>query len=106
MSESNLFVLPCRQAPDGDLDGVPVAMMEALACGRPVISTPVSGIPELIDDEVGWMVPPDSPDALCRALSHATQSLRELRGNAGPKRLRERGFTLQNQSNQVRLSWR
>lgn len=106
MSESNLFVLPCRQAPDGDLDGVPVAMMEALACGRPVISTPVSGIPELIDDEVGWLVPPDSPDALCSALCHATQRLRELRGNAGPKRLRDRGFTLQNQSNHVRLSWR
>ena len=85
MSTANLFVLPCRRAADGDLDGVPVAMMEALACGRPVVTTPVSGIPELIDDTVGWMVPPDNPDALCSTLKEATADLRKHRGSAGPK---------------------
>ena len=105
MSAANLFVLPCRQAADGDLDGVPVAMMEALACGRPVVTTPVSGIPELIDDVVGWMVPPDSPNALCKALREATPILRKQRGGSGPKRLQDRGFTLNNQASEVRSSW-
>ena len=64
MAACNLFILPCRKASDGDMDGVPVALMEALASGRPVITTSVSGIPELVDEKVGWMVPPNRPDLL------------------------------------------
>jgi colanic acid/amylovoran biosynthesis glycosyltransferase len=105
MAKANLFVLPCRQAPDGDLDGVPVAMMEAMACGRPVITTPVSGIPELVDDAVGWLVPPDDPKTLRACLKQATHNARKSRGEAGPTRLRERGFTLANQAHMVRASW-
>ena len=55
MAACNLFILPCRKASDGDMDGIPVALMEALASGRPVITTSVSGIPELVDEKVGWM---------------------------------------------------
>jgi len=105
MARANLFVLPCRRAPDGDLDGVPVAMMEALACGRPVVTTPVSGIPELIDDAVGWLVPPDDPDSLRDCLRNAAATSRTLRGMAGPSRLEERGFTLKNQAHRVRECW-
>ncbi len=47
---ADLFVLPCITAPDGHHDGVPVVMMEAMAAGIPVISTNISGIPELVDD--------------------------------------------------------
>jgi len=98
LAATNLAVLPCRRARDGDLDGVPVVLMEALAAGRPVVTTPVSGIPELVDDAVGWLVPPDDPVALAAALRAADDPTeRARRGAVGPDRLRERGFTVGSQ---------
>lgn len=56
-------------------EGLPVVIMEALALGRPVISTYVAGIPELVrDGENGWLVPAGSVDALCSALERALQT--------------------------------
>jgi colanic acid/amylovoran biosynthesis glycosyltransferase len=49
LNECTAFVLPCIIAQDGDRDGIPVALIEAMACGVPVISTHISGIPELIE---------------------------------------------------------
>ncbi len=46
------FVLPCRVMEDGDRDGFPNVLAEAMAMGVPVVSTPISGIPEMIDDGV------------------------------------------------------
>jgi glycosyltransferase involved in cell wall biosynthesis len=101
-----VLVLPCQRAPDGDLDGVPVALMEALAAGRPVITTPVSGIPELVDEEVGWLVPPGSAPALAEALCAAADPAERLRrGAAGPARLHERSFTISAQVSSVLASW-
>jgi len=52
----HVFVLPCQKDSSGDLDGIPVVLMEAMLSGVPVISTPVSGIPELIiKDETGLL---------------------------------------------------
>ncbi|MFX6230642.1 glycosyltransferase, partial [Acinetobacter baumannii] len=46
-------------------EGLPVVVMEALALSRPVISTRIAGIPELVEDGVnGWVVAPGSVDAL------------------------------------------
>ena len=45
---ADLFALTCAVAADGDRDGIPVALMEAMAMEVPVVSTRVSGIPELI----------------------------------------------------------
>ena len=87
-------VLPCRVAPDGDSDGIPVVLLEALAAGVPVITTAVSGIPEVVDEAVGWLVPPDDPAALAAAMRQALGDPAEARrrGARGPTRLRERGF--------------
>ena len=52
-------------------EGLPVVLMEALALGRPVITTWVAGIPELIDAEVGWLVSPGDPVALAAAMRAA-----------------------------------
>ena len=52
-------------------EGLPVVIMEALALERPVISTYVAGIPELVDDGCGWMVPAGSVDALVAAMVQA-----------------------------------
>ena len=53
-------------------EGLPVVIMEALALGRPVVTTWVAGIPELVrPGENGWLVPPSSVDALARAMREA-----------------------------------
>lgn len=54
--ESNVFLLPSVTAADGDMEGIPVALMEAMSVGLPVISTRHSGIPELIENGIsGWL---------------------------------------------------
>ena len=83
MAAAAFFVLPSIIAGDGQMEGIPVSLMEAMASGRAVISTSISGIPELIDDDVsGLLVPPDDATALARAM----QSLL-----ASPDRAREMG---------------
>lgn len=64
-----VFPLPAVVARSGDQDGIPVALMEAMAAGIPVISTNVSGIPELVRDGCsGIVVPPRDAQALAVAL--------------------------------------
>ncbi len=55
-------------------EGLPVAMMEAMAAGRPVISTWVAGIPELLTPECGWLVPAGDADALAEAIITAADT--------------------------------
>lgn len=50
MLTADVFVLPCVVLPNGDRDGIPVVLMEAMSVGLPVISTNISGIPELVED--------------------------------------------------------
>lgn len=65
----DVFVLACIVTEDGDRDGIPNVLMEAMAAGKPVISTNVAGIPELIiDGETGLLVPQKDPQALAEAL--------------------------------------
>jgi glycosyltransferase involved in cell wall biosynthesis len=66
---ATVFCLPCRVLEDGDRDGIPNVLVEAMACSVPVVTTGVSAIPELVEDGVnGILVPPDAPDALARAV--------------------------------------
>ena len=61
--------LPCRVMSNGDRDGIPNVLVEAMACGLPVVTTAVSGIPELVvDGENGLLVPPDDPGAVAGSL--------------------------------------
>ncbi len=105
IAQHHLLVLPCRRAPDGDQDGVPLVLMEALATGRPALSTPVSGIPELLGPEVGWLAPPDDPSALGGLLAALTVEDCAARGAAGPAWLRRQGFTLDAQVSGLLSAW-
>ncbi|WP_411832464.1 glycosyltransferase family 4 protein [Pseudoxanthomonas mexicana] len=79
MGEAGLFVLPSEVAEDGNRDGIPVALMEAMATGCPVISTRVSGIPELVEhDATGLLVDERQPEALADAMQRLLEDA-ELR---------------------------
>lgn len=69
LDEADLFLLPSVTGEDGDMEGIPVALMEAMAVGIPVVSTQHSGIPELIDaGHSGWLVPEYDALALANRL--------------------------------------
>lgn len=67
--QSTLFCLPCIVADNADRDGIPNVLVEAMAMELPVVSTNVSGIPELIEDGAnGLLVPEKDAPALAKAL--------------------------------------
>jgi glycosyltransferase involved in cell wall biosynthesis len=101
--KSDLFVLACRVASDGDRDGLPNVLVEASSQGLACISTDVSGVPELlINNETGLVVPPEDPKELALALEQAIRnpSLRKKLGTAAEKRVRK-AFDLQSGIDQL-----
>lgn len=69
LREAAVFAAPCVVAEDGDRDGLPTVLVEAMALGTPVVATDVVGIPELVRHrETGWLVPPHDARALADAL--------------------------------------
>jgi len=67
---ANCYVQPSIVTPSGKMEGIPVALMEAMATGIPVVATSISGIPELVrNGDTGWLVPPEDVNALAEALS-------------------------------------
>lgn len=84
------FVLPCRVDEAGDRDGIPVALMEAMANRIPVVTTPLSGIPELIDSsECGLLVPAEDPFTLALTIRDllGDPDLRQRLGDGGRRRI-------------------
>ncbi|MEM5521554.1 glycosyltransferase family 4 protein [Sulfitobacter sp. AS59] len=68
MRKADLFVLPSRIAKDGDRDGLPNVLMEAASQKLPILSTPVSAIPEFIDSGTSGILSDDAPAALAQAM--------------------------------------
>lgn len=80
---SDVFVLPCRVDETGDRDGLPNVLVEAQSQRLPVVSTPISGITELVENGVnGLLVPPDSPHELAESLARLARDA-DLRGRLG-----------------------
>jgi len=75
ISSLDVFVLPCKKDKNGDMDGIPVVLMEAMMSGVPVISSQISGIPELIINELtGLLVESDNVEQLVQAILKLTDS--------------------------------
>jgi colanic acid/amylovoran biosynthesis glycosyltransferase len=90
-----------------DNEGMPVSLMEAAACGVPVVATAVGGVPELVLDGVtGLLVTPGDPAALARALQWLLldRDLREQMGGAARKRI-ENKFSLTRQVDSLVNLW-
>lgn len=82
----DMYVLPCVWASDNDVDGLPQMLMEAMASGRPVISTRLVGVPDLvIDNETGLLVEANDTEALADAMLRMRDEpgLRERLAKAG-----------------------
>lgn len=77
---AHLFALPSVVGDDGNREGLPVSIVEALACSLPVVSTPVTGIPEVVrEGHNGLLVPERDPVALADAMQRLIED-RELYG--------------------------
>jgi len=84
MQDSALLVLPSRR------ESLGTVLVEALACGTPVVATRCGGPEDIVNDQVGVLVPPEDPEALARGIEH----LLERRASYDPNRLR--AYALEN----------
>ncbi len=82
LPEADCYVQPSIVTAAGKMEGIPVALMEAMACRVPVVATSISGVPELVrNGETGLLVVPGNPASLAEALE-------EVRGHPAEARRR------------------
>jgi len=101
--QADVFALPCQILENGDRDGLPNVLVEAAAMEVAIVSTDVSGVPELVDDGVnGFLVPSRDPQALADRMSRLLQdaSLRKQFAQAGRERVL-RDFDLRNNTRRI-----
>lgn len=78
--DADLFVLPCTMDRKGDTDGLPTVLMEAMAAGVPVLTTPIASIPDLVTDgKTGFLVESGSVESLLSGLHNTLQTTKDFR---------------------------
>ncbi len=99
LSKTDTLIQPSLKASDGDMEGIPVILMEALAMGIRVIGTKHAGIPEILDEGVGKLVPPKNVEKLAAAILECLESPKIYRTerNRGRKKIVE-SFNIKTQS--------
>jgi len=107
IASCDVFILPCAQASDGTMDGIPISLLEAMGTGVPVISTSISGIPEVISNgENGLLVTSKDPvaiaDALIYILEHPVES--EKMGNCAQHTIKN-NFNVEDYAYQLLKYW-
>lgn len=101
---ASVFTAPCVVGSDGNRDGLPTVLIEAMALGVPVVSTDVTGIPELVQHgRTGLLVPQRDPEALAGAIRRLLEdrSTAEALAGAGRERV-EREFDLGRNAGRLR----
>lgn len=104
LRRATVFALPCVDLPGGGKDNLPTVIMEAMAAGLPVVSTPIAGVPEmLVDGATGWLVPPREPTILAARLGALLADREGARamGAAGRRRCAE-VFALEGTAGELR----
>jgi glycosyltransferase involved in cell wall biosynthesis len=99
-----VLAAPCTVAADGNRDGLPTVLLEGMALGTPCVATPVTGIPEAVEDGVtGLLVPERDPAALATALRRLLHDGRlRTRLAAAARRRVEADFEVHRQAAQLR----
>ena len=99
LAESDVFLLPSVTAANGDAEGIPVSLMEAMASGAIVVSTFHSGIPELVEDGISGLLAPERDDvALAEKILAVAEdsSMRDAMARAARRRV-EADFNMEAQ---------
>ena len=79
LKSADIFLLPSKTASDGDMEGIPVSLMESMATGLITLSTYHSGIPELIEHgEDGFLVPEGSPESIAAQIENIISNKSEI----------------------------
>ena len=81
LREAAVFAMPSRS------EGMPLALLEAMACGVPPVASGVGEIPQIVSAEAGWIVPPEDADALAAALREALAKNTPRRRRAARERV-------------------
>jgi len=103
LAHATMFVLPCTREADGSMDNLPTVIMEAMAAGLPVISTPLGGIPEMVEPGVnGELAPERNPEALSAAIERLIAHPEQARslGSRGREIAREK-FSIETSARQL-----
>ena len=107
LSSSDIAVLPCVVAEDGDMDVCPLTLQEAMAMEVPVISTTVGSVPELIEDgKEGILVPQRDEKSLSKAIIRLIEnpSLRSKMGKKGKDKVAKE-FNIKTQADRILKTW-
>jgi colanic acid/amylovoran biosynthesis glycosyltransferase len=108
MQDADLFVMSSIVLPDGRKEGIPVSLMEAMAVALPTVATRISGIPELVEDNVtGRLVPERDPEALAKAILDLRNNPDKAKrlARAGRQRVVEQFTIAENASRLLALFW-
>jgi glycosyltransferase involved in cell wall biosynthesis len=104
LSHATIFALPCTREEGGGMDNLPTVIMEAMAAGLPVISTPLAGVPEMVENDVnGLLVPEHDPAAVAAAMEYLIAHPEQARrfGDCGRTIARER-FSIETSARALR----
>jgi colanic acid/amylovoran biosynthesis glycosyltransferase len=102
LPDQDCLVLPCVIAKDGNRDGMPMVLREAMACGLPALSTQILGLHETVTPETGLLVRPDDPASLADGMEHLL-NLSPAAYRAMAKNARQRAESLFSLEHQVGL---
>jgi glycosyltransferase involved in cell wall biosynthesis len=104
LAHATIFALPCTREEGGGMDNLPTVIMEAMAAGLPVISTPLAGVPEMVETGVnGLLIPEHDPPALAAAIEYLIANPEQARrfGDRGREIAREK-FSIETSAQALR----